>query len=130
MRIKSYITYKKEYEENIQQDLVFLSNSLNVIDLWCVDEDELYVDISGATVIMMVKENPSDLDTAAVINKTVTSFTNPTAGNTIIEITKDECESLVGNYVYELRISMVDSGHEYILKNGNICFQKSIYGIV
>lgn len=130
MILNVYITYKKLYSESILQDLIFQSNSLNTIDLFCFDEDDLIVDITDATVTFIVKENPTDKDSDAVINKIVTNLTYPTNGNTLIEIEKIECEDLIGNYVYELRIALVESGHEYILKQGNICFQRSLSGII
>jgi len=130
MKLIGYITYKVFYPTNLKQDLIFNSNSLNVIDLFCLDEDDFSVDITGATVTFIVKEKPTDLDTAAKINKAITSLTEPTSGNTLIEIEPSECDDLLGNYIYELRIAMPTSGEEYILKQGNIAFQKSIYGIV
>lgn len=130
MRLNTYITYKKLYSESILQDLIFQSNSLNTIDLYCFDEDNLIVDITDATVTFIVKENPTDKDSDAVINKMVTDLTDHANGNMNIEITKEDCKYLVGNYVYELRIALVESGHEYILKQGNICFQRSLSGII
>jgi len=129
MRIDTYITYAKLYSEDIKQDLILNSNSLNELDVYCYNEDDALVDITGATVYFIVKEKPTDTDVSAKILKTITSLTSPEAGNFLIEITKTECASLIGNYVYELRISLAESGHEYILKEGNITFKKSIYGI-
>jgi hypothetical protein len=129
MILVGYITYQKKLEINIKQDLILHSNAINIFDLYCVDEDEIAVDITGATVIFLVKENPTDKDSEAVINKEITDLTDPTNGNTLLTIEKEDCEDLVGNYIYELRVSMAESGYEYILKQGNITFQKSIYGI-
>jgi len=129
MRINTYITYKKSYEEDKQVDLLFRSNALNIINIYCYDEDDLLVDISGAAVTFLVKSNPTDKDDDAIINKTITDLTNPACGNTLIEVEKLETENLVGNYIYELRIALAESGNEYILNQGNICFMRSIYGI-
>lgn len=129
MILIGYITYQKKLEINLKQDLILQSNAINIFDLYCVDEDDIAVDITGATVILIVKVNPTDTDATAVINKEITDLTNPNSGNTLITIEKEDCEDLVGNYVYELRVSMAESGYEYILKQGNLTFQKSIYGI-
>lgn len=129
MRLDAYITYAKNYPEDIKQDLILNSNSLNELDVYCYNEDDALVDITGATVYFIIKEKPTDTDASAKILKTITSLTSPAAGNFLIEITKTECASLIGNYIYELRISLAESGHEYILKEGNLTFKKSIYGI-
>jgi hypothetical protein len=130
MRLNTYVTYEKIYSEDIKQDLIFQSNASNILDVYFYDENDALVDITGAIVYFIVKEKPTDLDTAAVINKTITSLTAPQNGNTLIETLKAECEDLIGNYIYELRISLVDSGYDYILKNGNITFTRSIYGLI
>lgn len=129
MRLDVFVTYAKRYPDVIKQDLVFLANSSNILDIYFFDEDDYVVDITGASLIFIVKSKPTDSDATAVINKVITDFTYPQNGNTLLEILKSECINLLGNYVYELRISLADSGYDYILKNGNLCFQRSIYGV-
>lgn len=131
MRLDTFITYKKRYPDVTKQDLVFNSNASNILDIYCYDEDDALVDITGATVYFIVKVKPTDADGSAVINKTITAvnLTDPMNGNTLIEITRADCASLVGNYIYELRIMLIDSGYEYILKQGNLSFNRSIYGV-
>jgi hypothetical protein len=129
MKLIGYITSEKQDFEKIYQDLRFLSNSLNIIDLFCRDEDGNAIDISNSTITFIVKENSTDEDSSAILNKDIIDFTSPLTGNTLIEITKADCQSIVGNYIYELRIALPESGHEYILKQGSVCFSRSIYGI-
>jgi hypothetical protein len=125
VRINSYITDYKLYAEDINLDLIFFAKNTNVIDLWCYDEDDTVVDITGATVFFTVKEKPTDLDTAAVLKKDVTTLTNPTSGNTLITTTPTDSASLLGNYLYSIKIKMF-TGEIYNLKEGNICFKKAI----
>ena len=127
MRLDTFLTYAKRYPDVIKQDLVFIANSSNLLDTYFFDDDDALVDITGATVIFIVKSKPSDANSSAVINKSITSFTAAQNGNTLIEVTQSECASLLGNYVYELRIALADSGYEYILKQGNLTFQKSLF---
>jgi hypothetical protein len=128
MRLNTYITYKQSYEEDKQVDLLMRAKNTNIINLFCYDEDDLVVDITGATVTFIVKEKPSDDDDDAVIDIEVTSLTNPASGNTEIEIDADDCEELEGNYLYEIKIELED-GKIYELAYGNICFQRSLSGI-
>ena len=128
MRLNTYITYKKSYEEDKQVDLLMRARNTNIINIFCYDEDDLLVDISGATILFMVKSKPSDDDDDAVLEVEVTSLTNPQAGNTEIEIDADDCEELEGNYLYNIKIELTD-GKIYELAYGNICFQRSLSGI-
>jgi len=127
MRLDTFLTYAKRYPDVIKQDLVFIANSSNLLDTYFYDDNDALVDITGATVIFIVKSKPSDANSSAVINKSITTFTAAQNGNTLIEVTQSECASLLGNYVYELRIELADSGYDYILKQGNLTFQKSLY---
>jgi hypothetical protein len=127
MRLNTYISYTKVIEENKQKDLIFYNNALNTIDLYCYDDNDLLKDITGATVTLTIQDKVIlNSGEVPVLEKIVTSLTNPQSGNTIIEITKEDCENLEGNYIYELRISLAESGQEYILAQGNCCFKKSL----
>lgn len=125
MIINTHITYEKLYADDIKLDLIFRAKNTNIIDLWCYDEDDVAVDITGATVFLTIKNKPSDSDDDAVLKKDVTSLTNPTSGNTLITITATDCASLLGNYLYSIKIKM-STGEIYTLTEGNILFRKEI----
>ena len=125
MRINAYITDFNLEAGELNLDLIFNAKNTNTIDLWCFDEEDIVVDITGAEIYFMVKDKPSDLDAAAKINKKITTLTNPTSGNTLITVTATECTSLLGNYIYQLKIKLV-TGEFINLKEGNILFKQTI----
>lgn len=127
MRLDTYITYKKLYNENKQRDLTFYNNSLNIIDLYCYNEDDLLVNISGATVYLIIQDKVKlESGEYPILEKIVTTLTDPISGHTEIEITKEDCENLENNYIYQIRIALAESGHEYILSEGNCCFKQTL----
>lgn len=125
MRLNTYITYKKLYVDNVKFDLICNAKNTNTIDLWCYNELDSVVDITGATVFFTVKNKPSDSDNDAVLKKDITSLTDPTGGNTLITLTATDCNSLLGNYLYSIKIKM-STGEIYTLAEGNILFRKEI----
>lgn len=68
------------------------------------DSDGVAVDITDWTVYFMVKTDINDLDASALISKTITSHTSPTAGQTSFTITREDTENLnFGLYVYDIQ---------------------------
>ena len=64
------------------------------------------VDLTGATVFFTVnaEKSPTD-DSAAVIQKTVTIHSDPTAGKTVIKLDPADTDSVApGNYWYDIQI--------------------------
>jgi len=125
VRINAYITDEKLEAEDINLDLIFNAKNTNTLDLWCFDEEDIVVDITGAEIYFMVKDKPSDLDASAKLNKKITTLTNPTSGNTLITVTSTECTSLLGNYIYQIKIKLL-TGEFKNLKEGNILFKQTI----
>jgi len=124
MKLFTYVTYKKLYEVDVKQDIVLRAKNTNIIDLYCLDENDVVVDITGSEIYFMIKDIPSQDDASAKINKKITSFTDPTNGNTEIELTSAETASLLGNYIYQIKIKY--NSKFYTLSEGNICFTQSI----
>ena len=62
----------------------------------------LPIDITGYTLYFTVKKTPSQPDSLANIFKTVTTHTNPTAGETQILLTPEDTDIPQGNYIYDL----------------------------
>lgn len=71
------------------------------------DEDGNPIDITGYTVYFTVKKKPDadDDDSSAVIKKDVSVHTDPTNGETSIEIAKADTEDVEPRrYVYDLQL--------------------------
>lgn len=81
-------------------------NQGNTLDIkWtCTDSDGSVVDLTGATVVMKVY-NESTL----VESKTVTSHSDPTAGETIISFTAAQTNDWPLNLLdYEIEVTLAD----------------------
>lgn len=124
MRLNLYVTYKNDLPLEINQDLVLRAKNTNILDCYFYDEDDLLVDITGSELYFMVKDNPSQVDNDAKLNKKITVFTNPTGGETEIELTSTDTASLLGNYIYQIKMKF--SSKWYTLVEGNITFQQNI----
>lgn len=124
MRLNLYLTQKTLYETDITRDLICRAGNNTTMDCYFYDEDDALVDISSSEVYFMVKSTPSTVDASATLNKKITSLTDPMNGNTEIELTSAETSSLLGNYIYQIKIKY--DSKWYIVAEGNICFMKSI----
>lgn len=69
------------------------------------DSNGNVVDITGGTVTFTLKNSKDDLDADAVIQKSVTSHSNPTGGISKIDILASETQGLSPNvYRYDIQI--------------------------
>ncbi len=125
MKLKLYLTQKNEQVTSILQDLVLKANADNLLDCFFYDEDDNMVDITGATINFIVKEKSTDEDENALLDKEVTDLTEASLGEAEIEIAKDDCKDLEGNYLYSIKVTLAEK--EYIVAEGNICFQKNLF---
>lgn len=124
MRLNLFITQETFYEKDIKKDLILRAKNTNLLNCYFYDEDDALIDITGSELYFMVKATPSTLDASAVLNKKIISLTDPTNGNADIELTSSDTSSLLGNYIYQIKIKY--SSKWYTLSEGNICFQKNI----
>jgi len=108
-----------------KRDLILNANNDNNIECYFLDEDDLLVSITGATLYFTVKENPTDIGSSAILVKEIDDISDAVNGYAQIAIEKDECELLLGNYLYEITIETSDN-KIYTLSQGNICFAKTI----
>jgi len=65
--------------------------------------DGTALDITDYTIQLTIKSDASDADTDAVLQKTVTTHTDPANGETAISLAASETEPLAGTYYYDLR---------------------------
>ena len=61
------------------------------------------IDITGYTIWFMVKKSRDDTDAEAIINKTVTSHSDPTNGETTVDLTNSDTDIEVDNYFYGIK---------------------------
>lgn len=128
MLLKVTITNEATETTVVNEDLILSANATNVLSVICSDELLQRVDLTGATVKFTVKSLASDTDASAKILKTITDLTSPTAGEFEVELTKSDCEDLVGNYIWQMDITLSDSGN-FILAEGVCTFIRKIIGI-
>lgn len=74
------------------------------ITLAFTDTDGDPVDLTGSTLFFTVKEKLSDVDDDAVIEKDVTSHTNPTGGVTVLALTSTDTDINAGSYYWDIQI--------------------------
>lgn len=105
-------------------DLVLRAKNTNIITIIIKDEEKQFIDITGSELYFMIKTTSSVADGSATLNKKVTEFTYPETGEAEIELSSSDTASLLGNYLYQIKIKYASKW--YTLAEGNICFQKSI----
>jgi hypothetical protein len=73
-------------------------------ELYFYDEDNAPIDITGWKIYFMVKAKMDDLDAAAVISKTITTHTDPTNGETTLQLSSSDTNLTGKNYVYAIKV--------------------------
>lgn len=106
-------------------DLICRAKNTNIVNLLVRNEEDESVDITGSTVFFTVKTTTSITDANASLKKDVTSHTFPTSGETDIELTSTDTSSLLGCYIYDIKIKL-STGKIYTLAEGTIVFQLSL----
>jgi len=86
-----------------QQGFILTSGDDDTFTITYQDADGNVQDITGWTFWLTIKENKSDTDAEAVVQKTVTSHTDPTNGKTEIDVDAADTEDLAGNYWYDMQ---------------------------
>lgn len=128
MKLDVILSQKTLETSIINQDIILRANNYNSIELIVRDEELAFVDLTGSTVTLMIKEKSSDTDASAKLDIDVTSHSNPTAGETEINMTPAQTLNLLGNYIYQISISF-STNEVYTLAEGTVCFRKNIIGI-
>lgn len=62
------------------------------------------IDITGYSIFFTVKSNTGQSDDDALISKKVTSHTDPTNGQTSINLTHDDTNIEEGSYLYDFQL--------------------------
>ena len=125
MKLITYITDESLSPIVQNYDLVLRAKNSNTINLLVRDEEEQCVDISGSIIFFTVKTTTSITDANASLKKDVTSHTFPSSGETDITLTATDTASLVGSYLYSIKIKKSD-GTIYTLAEGVVTFMQEI----
>lgn len=91
----------------------------------CFTEDEVGFDITHYKVYFTLKTNKEDADSAAVVNKTVTSHSDTANGETIIEFAPADTADLLGNYYYSIEYKDTENNTEDVLFEGRMTITKT-----
>lgn len=73
------------------------------------DKDGNAVDLTDAKAYLTVKENRSDSDDDALIQKTTETHANASEGQTGFDLTNEDTDIAEGKYYYDLQIKDSDS---------------------
>jgi len=76
-------------------------------------------------LLLTIKNKTSDSDDSAVLKKTLPSFDFPTSGETDVTLTSTDTTSLLGNYIWDMKIKL-STGKIYTLAQGVVCFKLSL----
>lgn len=87
------------------------------------DGSGVAINITGYIVYFKVKRNKYDADGSAVINKAISTHTNPTLGLTQIAITDTETSALKGSYYYSMQYKTSTSDYKTV-DTGVMTFQE------
>lgn len=124
MRLNLILSDSSTKEIDLNKNIILRANNYNLLDCYVYDEDVELLNITGAKVFFTIKNKPTDADASAVLSKTITSLADPQNGEFKIELTDTNTESLIGNYVYDIKIKLI-TGEIYTLAEGWINFKRS-----
>ena len=125
MLITFIVSDEEEYQIPINKDLIMRARNTNVTDCFFVDEDDVAVDLTGGTLFFTVKDKISDTDANAKLQKTITTHTDPTAGESKISLSSSDTADLAGNYIYGIKLKL-SSGEIYTVAEGVILFAQEV----
>jgi len=72
--------------------------------LYFQDEDGARIDISLWTLFFTVKAKIDDLDSSAIISKTITTFSDPTNGEAGISLSSTDTDQAIGTYLFDIQV--------------------------
>lgn len=81
------------------------------------DSDGNAIDITGDTIYFTVKKKENDVDANALIQKTVTSHSDPTNGITAIDLTDSDTDIDIGLWHFDIQRKVSSGEIQTILKD-------------
>ena len=88
-------------------------------------EDGIAIDITNYKIYFTLKEKKEDADSAAKINKIITSHADPTNGKALIEFIAADTADLLGNYYYSMEFKDTENDTEDVLFEGRMTITKN-----
>jgi len=85
-------------------EIIVKKGNSATIPITFYDDAGSALNITGAIVLFQVKLNKDD--TTTLISKTVTTHTNPAAGETEIDLSGTDTDIDVGSYWYDIRLTI------------------------
>ena len=89
------------------------------------DDDGALIDITDWTIFFTAKETVTDTDANAKISKDITSHTDPTNGETQIQLNSTDTNLTPGNYIYDIQIKK-DTGEINTIVEGTLTITKDV----
>lgn len=103
------------------KDFSIFQNSTKIYKL-IFKKNGIYIDITDWKIYFTVKENKTDTDNNAKINKTITAHSDAINGETLISLSTSDT-NLSGTYYYEISY-LDDEGNQDVLLSGRMTFKK------
>lgn len=75
------------------------------------------LDISEWSVFLTIKHDIDDTDDDAVVQKVVTSHSDPTHGKTLVNVPASEVNTLEGPYYYDIQVKKADGTIKTIISD-------------
>ena len=125
MRLNLTLSDNQTETIDINKNLILRAKNYNLLDCYIYNEDLELIDVTGATLFLTVKNKSTDADASAVLSKTITTLTDPQNGQIKIELTDTDTDTLVGSYIYDIKIKLT-TGEIYTLAEGWINFKRSL----
>jgi len=123
MKIICVIDEHRIVETNIDRDLIFRSGATNVIELVFIDRDGFRLNITGWTINLIIREMFSTSED--IINMDAVEFVEPLLGEARIELTPEDSDGIVGNFIYQLN-ALSDIDQDYVVSEGMCCFKSKM----
>lgn len=84
------------------------------------------IDITGWTFLFVVKRKIGDADSDAIIDKEITSHSDPTNGVTEITLVEADTEDLNGVFLYDYQRLDSSTNRRVILKKANFTIEQRV----
>lgn len=107
-------------------DLSIYEGEDQVNTVTILDSSSNPVDITGYTFLFTVKRKLDDSDDNAIIQKEITSHSDPTNGITEITLVPGDTADKAGNYFYDYQWVDTSTKRRVVLKNANFQIEKRV----
>lgn len=108
----------------VNQDLIIQKGMSKAYEVQ-ITKDGTNEDITGWTIIFIVKNSLTDADASAVINKEITDHSDPTNGKSLIRLESADTNIAPKSYYYSLRfIDDEDPANKGVIVRGRLTVER------